>query len=588
MRYFLIFLLTITLWATDTNSSTKYEKLLSELKDENNSIEYIKLQKSLVYKLINITKFYKPKVYKSTKITKIQTQEDFIKLINKIISYKYQLNLKKEELKDIEDKLSLIEENIQKIDKNSPHLLTFQLQKDFYTITKKQLSSNIKILEDTILKEVRIFNIAYERVTLDYLKSMKRIKELKREYQKITHSIFENSVEQDRLFILKGSKNDKIVKTLEELKNKKDKIIKDIIIENLIIELYYLKLKSDEAFKYQKKIEEWIEKLSNHKNIKLAKESIKDIISPVVKKELGTTKVITQETKSSLTDIAKLVWEILNKRLFSINKRPISTISIIIALIIMLIGFTIAKSFKTAIQNLKGKYISNSSKTLIANIGYYLILLISFSILLKTLGLDLSSLALIAGALSVGIGFGLQNLISNLVSGIILMFEKSIKIGDFIQINEELTGRVIDIKIRSTTIVTNDNIEIIVPNQMFIENNVINWTYSNSIRRFRIPFGVAYGTDISKVKKVILKALSDSNIEYIRSTLPHRKPLVVMMGMNSSSVDFELFVWIEGEKALTPRRTASEFLILIYNALYENNIEIPFPQLDLHLKSIKE
>ncbi len=491
-------------------------------------------------------------------------------------------------MKDIEDKLSLIEENIQKIDKNSPHLLTFQLQEDFYTITKKQLSSNIKILEDTILKEVRIFNIAYERVTLDYLKSLKRIKELKREYQKITHSIFENSVEQDRLFILKGSKNDKIVKTLEELKNKKDKIIKDIIIENLIIELYYLKLKSDEAFKYQKKIEEWIEKLSNHKNIKLAKESIKDIISPIVKKELGTTKVITQETKSSLTDIAKLVWEILNKRLFSINKRPISTISIIIALIIMLIGFTIAKYFKTAIQNLKGKYISNSSKTLIANIGYYLILLISFSILLKTLGLDLSSLALIAGALSVGIGFGLQNLISNLVSGIILMFEKSIKIGDFIQINEELTGRVIDIKIRSTTIVTNDNIEIIVPNQMFIENNVINWTYSNSIRRFRIPFGVAYGTDISKVKKVILKALSDSNIEYIRSSLPHRKPLVVMMGMNSSSVDFELFVWIEGEKALTPRRTASEFLILIYNALYENNIEIPFPQLDLHLKSVKE
>ena len=217
--------------------------------------------------------------------------------------------------------------------------------------------------------------------------------------------------------------------------------------------------------------------------------------------------------------------------------------------------------------------------------GYYFILVVTFLIALKSVGLNLSSLALIAGALSVGIGFGLQNVVSNFVSGIIMMFEKSIKVGDYIQIDENTRGEVIDISMRSTIIRTNDNINLIIPNQAFIQNNVINWTLGDDIVRFRIPFGVEYGSDISKVEKVILNALKNSNLPYIKKDKNYDvEPRVIFIEMGDSSLNFELFVWVEGEYAKRPMRTRSAFLKMIYNALNEANIGIPFPQQDLHIK----
>ena len=216
--------------------------------------------------------------------------------------------------------------------------------------------------------------------------------------------------------------------------------------------------------------------------------------------------------------------------------------------------------------------------------GYYTILTLSFLMALKVVGLDLSSLAIIAGALSVGIGFGLQNIVSNFVSGIILMFERSIKVGDYIQIDENTRGEIIDISMRSTIIRTNDNINLIIPNQAFIQNNVINWTLGDDIVRFRVPFGVAYGSDIDEVERVVLEALKNSNLPFIKDNKYDVEPRVVFIEMGDSSLNFELFVWVRGEYAKRPRRTRSEFLKMIYNALNKAGIEIPFPQQDLHIK----
>ena len=208
--------------------------------------------------------------------------------------------------------------------------------------------------------------------------------------------------------------------------------------------------------------------------------------------------------------------------------------------------------------------------------------------MLDTIGLDLSSFAVIAGALSVGIGFGLQNIIANFISGVILFFEKSIKIGDFLQISDTLSGRVTDIRMRSIIIRTNDNRDVIVPNQTFIQEQVINWTLSDDIRRMHVPFGVAYGSDIDKVKTVILDALEKSDIEYIRYD-QEKQPQVVMKAMSASSVDFELRVWVHGDNTVKPSGTMDSFLVLLYKTLYAHRIEIPFPQLDVHIhKIIKE
>ena len=204
-------------------------------------------------------------------------------------------------------------------------------------------------------------------------------------------------------------------------------------------------------------------------------------------------------------------------------------------------------------------------------------------IAISSLGIDMSSISLIAGALSIGIGFGLQTVVSNLIAGIILMFERTIRIGDAVEINDLIHGVVTDMRIRSTTVRTFDNIDVVVPNSYFIQNNVINWTMEDKTRRLHIPFSVAYETEVQDVRKAILDALEKSSLHFIRNN-NDRAPTIRMTMMNSSSVDFELLAWIEWDGKLKNGTLKSEFLILIYNALRANNIKIPFPQLDLYVK----
>jgi len=260
----------------------------------------------------------------------------------------------------------------------------------------------------------------------------------------------------------------------------------------------------------------------------------------------------------------------------------------VVTILILLFSAYIGGLYKKKIFNLSvnKNTFTESSRTILANLGYYLILLISFFVVLNFLGIKLSSIAMVAGALSVGIGFGLQNIVSNFVSGIILMFERSVKIGDYVELNENLRGYITDIRMRSTTIKTNDNIDVIVPNQQFIENSVINWTMNDKIRRFSIPFGVAYGTDPQKVIEVVKRAVEESGYKDVINSA-NRRTRVVMTQMADSSINFELIVWIAGNEIKYPKRTVSRFLILIYNALNENNIEIPFPQQDIHIRSIE-
>jgi small-conductance mechanosensitive channel len=163
------------------------------------------------------------------------------------------------------------------------------------------------------------------------------------------------------------------------------------------------------------------------------------------------------------------------------------------------------------------------------------------------------------------------------------MFERTISIGDIIEIDSILKGTVTDIRIRSTTIKTFDNIDIVIPNSSFIQNNVINWTLDDTTRRLHIPFGVAYGTKVETVKELILKELSNSDLVYVKG-VKDKEPEIRFENMNTSSVDFELLVWVKANDKFKPNSLKSDFLTLIYNSLYKYNIEIPFPQLDLHIK----
>lgn len=290
-------------------------------------------------------------------------------------------------------------------------------------------------------------------------------------------------------------------------------------------------------------------------------------------------------TKETITSTIQTTWEWLQTPLFNINKHGVSTFDILTIITILVIGMYIASLYKRKIIALENTqtHMSKMSIRIIANVGFYFIILITIMMSLSFSGIDLTSLSLVAGAFSIGIGFGLQAVVSNMAAGIIIMFERSIRIGDFIEINDTLRGTVSDIKIRATTIKTTDNIDVLIPNSTFVQNNVINWTLDDPTRRVHIPFGVAYGTSVESLKTAILTELEKSDLQYIRDN-SDKTPEIWMVGMGASSVDFELLVWIDSSKPKNRVPLKSDFLIEIYNALYKHNIEIPFPQLDIHTK----
>jgi small-conductance mechanosensitive channel len=195
--------------------------------------------------------------------------------------------------------------------------------------------------------------------------------------------------------------------------------------------------------------------------------------------------------------------------------------------------------------------------------------------------IDLSNMAIIFGALGVGIGFGLQNIFNNLVSGLILIFERPIQVGDIIQIgNLNLMGEVKEIGIRASTVRTFDGAEVIVPNGNLISNEMINWTLSDHRRRQELIVGVAYGTDTNRVLEILKEILQEQE-----NVLKNPSPSVFFLGFGESSLDFRVLFWTHFDNGLG---TKSAVGIAIDEAFKKAGIEIPFPQRDLHLRSVSE
>jgi len=214
----------------------------------------------------------------------------------------------------------------------------------------------------------------------------------------------------------------------------------------------------------------------------------------------------------------------------------------------------------------------------IAQIVSNVVLIVGIFIVLDNAGIHLGALAVFAGAVGVGVGFGLQNIASNFISGLVILAERPITIGDRVEV-AGIAGQVQHIRARSTVIVTNDNITMIVPNSKFIESPVTNWTYGDPRVRFRIPVGVAYGSDIDKVRAALVAAGKEN-----QHTLSDPEPSVFFEKFGDNAIEFELVVW-SSEMSYRPRRYRSDLNFAIEKKLREAGIEIPNPQRDLHIRS---
>src|SRR5437870_1484874 len=214
----------------------------------------------------------------------------------------------------------------------------------------------------------------------------------------------------------------------------------------------------------------------------------------------------------------------------------------------------------------------------IAQIIANVVLVVGVLIVLENTGIHLGALAVFAGAVGVGVGFGLQNIASNFISGLVILAERPITIGDRVEV-AGIAGQVEHIRARSTVIRTNDNIMMIVPNTKFIDSPVTNWTYGDRRVRFRIPVGVAYGSDIAKVREALLAAGRENP-----NTLKDPGPSVFLEKFGDNSIEFELVVW-SSEMSARPSRYRSDLNFAIAQKLREAGIELPFPQRDLHIRS---
>ncbi len=272
--------------------------------------------------------------------------------------------------------------------------------------------------------------------------------------------------------------------------------------------------------------------------------------------------------------------EFLKSRIITIEGTKITLLSIILFLLIIAIAYlsSVLLTYFVKKELYKNTHIDKVLVKTVLRFIKYFILITGIFVSLQVLGINLSSLAFLAGVIGLGIGFGMQNIISNFMSGIIILFEKPIKEGEYVEV-AGYDGIVTDIRARSTTITTRDNISIIVPNSNFITSNVINWSHNDPKVRLHIPLGIEEtASKLDRTKELLLE-IADNNPEVLKNP----KPGVWFVGFGSSSFDLELIVWIESP--IRRHYIITELNFEIAKKFSENNIDLTYPWTNLVFKN---
>ena len=271
-------------------------------------------------------------------------------------------------------------------------------------------------------------------------------------------------------------------------------------------------------------------------------------------------------------------WHFLARPLFSIGDHHISVLSIAVCLLILFLFFTVSRWAERIVARAMAKtQIDPGVRNSLSRFSRYGVMAVGIMVALDAMGISLNSLAAVGAVLMVGIGFGLQNVTQNFISGLIILLERPIKVGDLVEVHG-VTGKVISIGLRSTIVETRDEVSVIVPNGQFISEQVVNESHSSGKVRLHIEAGVAYGSDPRLVERALLEVAAGHS-----KVLDRPVPRVQFCGFGDSSLNFVLLAWTHdiwgGDFVRSDLRFAVEA------KFREHGITIPFPQRDLHIKS---
>ncbi|MCA9555688.1 MAG: mechanosensitive ion channel, partial [Myxococcales bacterium] len=296
---------------------------------------------------------------------------------------------------------------------------------------------------------------------------------------------------------------------------------------------------------------------------------------------LGTAAVIVWPILGLQVTVIEAI-KAVDLPLFYVEDRPVSALSLVEFVVTVWAAVVISRWLRRFLTDRVYPRtgwdigLTNAFNTL----AHYLVLVVGMVVGLRFVGVGFSSLAILAGVLGIGIGFGLRNITENFISGLIILAERPIKIGDFIEVKDgSVEGRVESIRARSTTVVTRDNISMIIPNSEFVARPVVNWSHGDPKVRVGVPVGVAYGSDTDLVRKVLLEVAGRHG-----KVLKKPAPEVQFRAFGSSSLDFMLLLWIEEQQHRF--RIASDIHFAVDKAFRKFGIEIAFPQTDIHFKTV--
>jgi len=610
MKSFILFpLLCIFLFSADIdtklyegNNTITYHEEIGKLIDQKQQaldqnqtkeeLERIATERMILEKLSNMLSFtFKINPMPDSLLPDDQniSTENYLSYLNALTDTYAKIDTLKKEQSSMQSKRHYLKKSINDITvEDKKNLLLYQLQYAFYKLKGNSLTQSIQAYETSIDKAEERFEKKLKQVNFNIPILEKKLTQINTKFPAVEQEAVALNLAKERELIHRESISETLRKKF--LSNDMDmmSLLTTKIDQTLMLSLAYLQKKETQKkaldlFNDSKAdLTILTQDLMNHYTYK------RTILNTLFKGVAGNVALALSDVEQSAESLYDYTYSKFTEPLFIFNEQGISMFDILKVLLILIFGFMLAAFYKRKVISLatQKEKLSLSSAKAISSVGYYLLVLITLLIGLKSIGLDLSNLGLVAGALSIGIGFGLQTLVSNLAAGIILMFERTVRLGDYIEISDTIRGTVSDMKMRSTTVTTNDNIDVVIPNSSFIQNNVINWTLENDIRRIHIPFSVAYGTSNDKVEEVIMEELKASKINYVKNIAKYQT-VIWMTAMGSSSVDYELVVWIRGQSTIRPAGTKSDFLKFIYSTLNKHHIEIPFPQLDLHMKQSK-
>lgn len=289
------------------------------------------------------------------------------------------------------------------------------------------------------------------------------------------------------------------------------------------------------------------------------------------------------EEAGPLVELIFQAWSLLNHiwsfQLTTVDGAPITVGKVSLGIALVLLGACVARvaSRKLASKLLERTALNESAAHAVQTVAFYA-LLVTFTLLaLQMVSVPLTAFSILGGALAIGIGFGSQNIMNNFISGLILLIERPIKIGDLVQIGD-LYGIVTAIGARSTHVRSAENIDIVVPNSQFLENSVINWTRNNRKVRVEVSVGVAYGSPVETVRQLLLKALEDQ-----KRVLADETPLVLFADFGDSALVFRLLFWVNVRTQADKLLAESDVRFAIDRLFNEAGIVIAFPQQDVHL-----